>query len=300
VALSAMGTCLGFSKTKGISIFIEGAEDTYTGIAVSEGRIKRVFSGSYSQDGGPLGDIVKALVGPQIYIKSEDLVAAENLKKSGIPFKTVDQIDIDLRFKNKSGKPDSAVIGGLLESLWPAKNSLNLLTKGKRIKTQVPLAPTLLISILLLAAAAFSYISPIYRDMKTVEEIESRIQAGKDEVIKVEALKKEADALEKEISFISNFKNSKPMTINLLKEITSLLPRKAWLTRIRIMDSSVEIEGQAPSATELLPVLESSKLLKKVEFASPTLSDMKTNADRFAIKMEIEKADGNTKLEKKQ
>lgn len=300
VGLPALGTFLGFSKAKGVSIFIEGTEDSYNGICVSDGKIRRVFSGSYSQEGASLAALLKGPEGPQVYIKSEDLASAENLKKTGIPFKTLDRIDTALSLKNKNVKPDSAVVGGLLESLWPAKNGLNLLTKGKRQQQKLPLAPTLIISALLLAAAVFSYVSPIYRDVRTVEEIESRIQAGKDEVLKVEALKKEAESIEKEITFISDFRTNKPLTIDLVKEITSILPRKAWLTRIKITERSVEIEGQAPSATELLPVLEASKLLKKVEFSSPTLRDMKTNADRFAIKMEIENADGNTGLEKKQ
>jgi hypothetical protein len=37
-----------------------------------------------------------------------------------------------------------------------------------------------------------------------------------------------------------------------------------------------------------LPKLEASKYLKKVEFASPTIRDIRMSADRFVVKMEIE------------
>jgi hypothetical protein len=79
------------------------------------------------------------------------------------------------------------------------------------------------------------------------------------------------------------------MTIDLLKEITLLLPKYAWLARVHITDTNVDIEGYASSSpTAILPKLEASRYFKKVEFASPTFRDVRLNADRFAIKMEIE------------
>jgi hypothetical protein len=56
---------------------------------------------------------------------------------------------------------------------------------------------------------------------------------------------------------------------------------------VRVTETTVEIEGYASSATELLPKLEASKLFRKSEFASPTFRDARMNADRFVIKMEI-------------
>jgi Tfp pilus assembly protein PilN len=110
----------------------------------------------------------------------------------------------------------------------------------------------------------------------------------KDEVRKVENLKKDIGALESEISSITDFKENRPMALSILKELTTILPKPAWLTRVRITETTVEIEGYASAATELLPKLETSKYLQKVEFASPTFRDARMNADRFSIKMEIE------------
>jgi Tfp pilus assembly protein PilN len=85
--------------------------------------------------------------------------------------------------------------------------------------------------------------------------------------------------------------------LNILKELTTVLPKTSWLTRVRITETNVEIEGYAGSATELLPKLEASPFFKKAEFASPTFRDARMNSDRFIIKMEIEgikKAEGTT------
>jgi Tfp pilus assembly protein PilN len=73
-----------------------------------------------------------------------------------------------------------------------------------------------------------------------------------------------------------------------MKELTTLLPNTVWLTRTRITEESVEIEGYASVATEILTKLEQSKLFQKVEFTSPTIRDTRMNSDRFVIKMELE------------
>lgn len=78
------------------------------------------------------------------------------------------------------------------------------------------------------------------------------------------------------------------MALDVLKELTLILPKNAWLSRVRIDTSNIYIEGYASSATGLLPKLEASAYFKKAEFASPTFRDTRMNADRFNIKAELE------------
>jgi hypothetical protein len=93
------------------------------------------------------------------------------------------------------------------------------------------------------------------------------------------------------------------MTMNILRELTLILPKNAWLSRARITATSVDIEGYSGKATELLSKLEASKYFRKVEFSSPIMRDARMTAERFNIKMEIEdtknNVTGNTKNEKK-
>jgi Tfp pilus assembly protein PilN len=48
------------------------------------------------------------------------------------------------------------------------------------------------------------------------------------------------------------------MSLNILKGLTSLLPKTVWLTRTRITEETAEIEGYAASATGVLSILEQS------------------------------------------
>jgi general secretion pathway protein L len=131
-------------------------------------------------------------------------------------------------------------------------------------------------------------VSPIQIEEKRIAGIDREISARKDEVKKIEALKKDLEGVEKEVSTIRDFKANRPVVLNLMKEMTRALPKNTWLSRMRVTESTVEIEGYASSATDILPKLEASPFFKKVEFASPTFRDTRLNSDRFIIKMEIE------------
>jgi Tfp pilus assembly protein PilN len=193
-----------------------------------------------------------------------------------------------LKLPQPIGSISPSAAGGMLESLWPQAKGFNLLQKGRHEETGTPAIFTLVLVLALVAMGVVYVISPLRMEKMRLGQIEQRIAAIRGEVKKVEALKKDVGALEAEVATIEKFKKSRPMALQILKELTTLLPKNAWLTRTRITDTTVEIEGYAPAATELLSKLEGSPLLKKVEFASPTFRDVRLNSDRFVIKMEIE------------
>jgi Tfp pilus assembly protein PilN len=109
----------------------------------------------------------------------------------------------------------------------------------------------------------------------------------KEEVRYVEKIKSEIEVLSKQIALVNNFRHDKSFYIDMVKELTLVIPNNAWLTRIRIAGSQVNIEGYAPSATPLIQLLEGSKYFQKAEFSSPTFRDARMNMDRFQIKMEM-------------
>ena len=200
----------------------------------------------------------------------------------------LDSIDGRLHLPQAVGRIPPAAAGSMVESLWPQAKGFNLLQKGRPEKAKIPVTFTAVLLLALLAMGIFYIVAPLRIEEKRLEEIDRRVAAIRTEVRKVEALKKEVDALENEVSTINNFKKGKPMALQILKELTAILPKSAWLTRVRITDTTVELEGYAAAATELLSKLEASPYLKKVEFASPTFRDVRLNSDRFVIKMEIE------------
>jgi general secretion pathway protein L len=213
--------------------------------------------------------------------------------------KILNETDMPVRLSGQYKEIPFAAIGSALESLWKKAKGFDLLSKGLHEKPKPPMALTIILIIAILGMWILYIIAPLRVEEKRLQEIDRQISLRKEEVNKIEALKKEIDALSNEISTLNGFKENKPMALNILKELTTILPRNTWVTRVRITESSVDLEGYSSSATGLLSKLEASRYFKKSEFASPTFRDTRMNADRFNIKMAIVgfKKDGTKKQE---
>jgi len=55
----------------------------------------------------------------------------------------------------------------------------------------------------------------------------------------------------------------------MLRELTEIIPGDAWITYLSFDAKGVELTGQAGAASTLIPLLENSPRLERVEFASP-------------------------------
>lgn len=178
-------------------------------------------------------------------------------------------------------------LGCFIETVTSDQKEFNLLTdkSGKQQKT--PFIVTAVLLAVMLLIGAFYVLAPIVIERKKIEKIDDHISLLKPEMKKVEALNKEIKTIVSDMKTINNFKKYSIMTMDILKEITTVLPAKTWLTRVRITENSVEIEGYAAQATEVIPKLENSKYFQRAEFASPTFRDPRQNNERFVIKMEL-------------
>jgi general secretion pathway protein L len=178
-------------------------------------------------------------------------------------------------------------IGGVLDSLTPGQERFNLLRKGKRDKVRIPHTLTTVLLLILLAVSILHLFVPLHFQEERLQKIENQINLRKETVKNTEALKRESELLRSEITTIRQFKKSRPAAVQILKEITAILPKNAWLSRIKTNDLSIEIEGYTTgSAAELITKLEGSDHFKKAEFVSPTFRDPKNNSERFVLKME--------------
>jgi Tfp pilus assembly protein PilN len=285
-------------------IFAEMKKDGYEGALFTNSAVTGTFAGSFTNNDDPaksdtlLKEIAHAAdtvkeggKSPQILVllKDKNSSLRETLRlRSNLQITFLNETDTGIKYAGPLKTVPYAAVGGLLGALWPAADALNLLRRGVHPKKKQPKVLTIFLILLLLAMWILYLISPLRIEEKRLQEIDRQISLRKEEVGKIEALKKEIESLSLNIATINNFKHNRVLALNILRELTTLLPKNAWLTRTRVTDKTVEIEGYSASATGLLPKLEASTYFKKAEFASPTFRDARMNADRFNIKMEIE------------
>jgi Tfp pilus assembly protein PilN len=304
VSLSSLGSLCSYFDKEADIIFIEVHENEYEGGLLLDGSISETFTGSFSTKNWslradtilseivPLADAAKGKGGsPQIVVLTKGNIPdfEDTLKlKVNLPIKIFNETDIKIKSPGSQKEISYAALGGVIEYLWPKAKGLNLLKKGIHEKKKTPFALTIVLMLIIFAMLVLYVVAPLRVEKKRLEEMDQQINLRKEDVKKVEALKKDIETLNEEISTIRDFKGKGPMALDLIRELTTILPKTTWLTRIRITDTTVNIEGYADSATGLLSKLEASKYFRKAEFASPTFRDVRQNADRFIIKMEIE------------
>lgn len=226
-----------------------------------------------------------------LLLKERSSTFKELLKtRLSLPVRFLGETDLGFKLTGPYKDIPYAAVAGLQCSLQPDEQQFNLLRKGRTARQKTPFVLTLLLLLGILAVAALYVVAPLKIEARRLQDISSRISTRKEEVKKVEALQKDTEALRAEIDTVSSFRKPEPLTLNIVREITNVLPKTAWITRLKVTETTVDIEGYATSANELLPKLEASPYLKKVEFSSPTFRDAKMSADRFVIRMEIEGA----------
>ena len=303
--LSSLGALCEFRGKLRDYIMLRDREDAYEAVLFLDGSARRVFTAEKLDeppDGlhAPLREGLDSLAAemrergmqPRIVLSSEatgpslkDLLVRE----TGLPVTPAEEFIPEDIVPTQEKGPMLPAYSGLIQLLWPNANALDLLSRGIRKKTRVPLLLTVILSLSVVAAGFVYLYAPLELEKRRSSEIDRMIAARKDEVRKVEEFRKQVNALAAEIDTIRSFRRQ-PLTVNIVREITKILPSDIWLTHLHVSETQVEIEGYAASATGLIQKIEASPLLSRAELMSATVRDQRMNADRFGIRAEIEGA----------
>lgn len=149
---------------------------------------------------------------------------------------------------------------------------------------------TILINAAFVCGAAFAwYLAGAAWDMSRTRETEAwqaRIAELAPAAKRSAALRAQLDAMAQPFAVARAHKPG--LTLDVLSELTRLIPDTARLTELRLTGSSVDIVGLAQDAPALIAKLEASSLFKEVKFRSPVMRRPELNKERFEITMALE------------
>lgn len=155
-------------------------------------------------------------------------------------------------------------------ALAPRRPALNLLPEPLRPRQ---LRPGQLATAASVAVAALLGLSLIfargYQDQHYLDRLNQAIRALDPEVRAVERWSAELEKKRRLLAIVTAVEEASLKPLPLLKELTEIIPAEAWLSALTMDAKGVELTGQAAVASQLIPLLESSSRLEKVEFASP-------------------------------
>ena len=87
--------------------------------------------------------------------------------------------------------------------------------------------------------------------------------------------------LKEKITALANRQKAYPQALEILAEVTRVVPETAWLSSFACFETQVDIQGEADSATAVLEAMEDSFLFSRVRFSAPVTRT--GERDRFSL-----------------
>lgn len=156
-------------------------------------------------------------------------------------------------------------------------------TNGRRFRRLTAL--TAVSACVLLAIALYL---PVRDKQEVLAAAQARLAAAKAQAAEANAISDNVTKVLDRGRFVIGLKSRKPIVVELLNEVTEILPDDTWLIRFSWNDDQVMLSGYSGSSSELISLLEQSDLLKEVRFNSPLTVDQRIGLERFNLSAKLE------------
>ncbi len=129
----------------------------------------------------------------------------------------------------------------------------------------------------------------IVRERLDLERLDAKIGQLSAQVAGVGEMRARCDKLEEQIEYLNNLGGNRVSVLNILRDLSDIIPQSAWVNSFSVSGDDVKIEGYAESASELIPLLEESPLFGDVAFMS-TITKTRDGKERFRIGLKIKRS----------
>ena len=132
-----------------------------------------------------------------------------------------------------------------------------------------PMAATAAVALFTLAIGAAIPTVSFVRERRALAALDARIARLAPEVQRGERRLADVERARRELATLREFEERGLHPLPVLRELTDTIPGDAWLTNFTVDRNGLELGGFANAASQLIPLLEASPSLERVEFTSP-------------------------------
>jgi general secretion pathway protein L len=131
---------------------------------------------------------------------------------------------------------------------------------------------------------------PVFFEYQTVSALQQKIDAIEKDAKEVKALQLQIDAMIDETRLLITEKTAVPSVVDMLNSLSALMKDDTWLSYLQYSDGHLQIQGESPSASALIGVLEDSEMFANARFVSPVTQDKVSKQERFQITVDVTSA----------
>ena len=166
--------------------------------------------------------------------------------------------------------------------------SVNLLPperRRSRRKTVHRLNLALAASCILLLAVAITL--PIVQKNTAIRSLESHVEVAAAAAREGSNLRSDLEKMADASRFLAAKKQSDVLIVQVVDEISRILPDHTWISRLDILGTEIQLQGQSSSSSSLITIVESSDLFENARFRSPVVQVASTTEDRFHLSADV-------------
>lgn len=210
------------------------------------------------------------------------------------PKETLDALYEDIKTMGMSPLfVDYEAIPNDLEQRYDNYNLLPEALREKTTNTSRLLYTALVAAVCILLGAVL--VLPVLFEYQTVNALQQKIDAIEKDAKGVKALQMEIDAMINETRQLIAEKTAVPAIVDMLNTLSGLMKDDTWLSYLQYSDGHLQIQGESPSASALIGVLEDSEMFANARFGSPVTQDKATKLERFQITVDVTPVPDKTK-----
>lgn len=165
-------------------------------------------------------------------------------------------------------------------------SGINLLRGSGDQRGTSPARRALTLLIILLAVSVM-YV-PVSQLNATDELLQSQVAEERKAADRTLGMRAELEQTVKATQFLNERKKNVPSALNVLNELTKVIPDNTWLLTLNQDNSQLKISGYSAAAAELISALDAVPFFKKPAFTSPIVQEPQRKLERFEISFEVD------------
>jgi general secretion pathway protein L len=168
---------------------------------------------------------------------------------------------------------------------------LNLLPAGQRVRSANPKSRlNLALGLASIVLLALIMTQSMYLRSHQVTELEEAIADVQSEAREVMRIKQQIEDSSEAAGFLAMRRAAAPLVIEVVADITQILPDDTYLDRLVISKSSVQLQGKSQNAQQLIELINASTLLGDASFRGSTRLDARSGLEIFEVNAAVRKA----------
>ncbi|MBK8742489.1 MAG: hypothetical protein IPM02_24700 [Betaproteobacteria bacterium] len=145
--------------------------------------------------------------------------------------------------------------------------------------------------VLLVLLGLTALVLPIYQKRAQVIELQPQVNMAAQQAQAADILHQQLDRAQAEYNFVLQKRYAAPTALQLLGEVTRILPDDTWLQSFELRTTSkgreIQLQGETGVAGKMIELFEQSPLLTGASFKSPVTQAPGSQASRFHLGIDV-------------